>query len=266
MKPKVVYVYAIGREADLRRGPETTVAVDGSRDFDLVAEGGVAAICTRVDGDDFSQEEIDRHAGDLDWLGTIGVRHQEVVARLAACGTIVPLRAFTLFSSEEKVREFLAGNRADLLSVLARLDGKDEWTIRIEFEPEQWSHALAARSESLRAIEEEMKTAPAGKAYLLKKKLEESKKRAAEEAENSLVGEIGVAVPDHLAVDRRLEGRAERGGSDPQLTLLVERGRTGELRRLHESLAQRYAPEGVALVLTGPWPPYTFVAEARDVR
>ncbi|MHB0970395.1 MAG: GvpL/GvpF family gas vesicle protein [Thermoanaerobaculia bacterium] len=264
MKPKVVYVYAIGRAADLRRGPETTVAIDGSRDFDLVAEGELAAVCTRVDGDDFSQEEIDRRAGDLDWLGAIGFRHQDVVANLAGCGTIVPLRAFTLFSSEEKLREYLEAHATSLKAILCRLDGKDEWTMRIGFASEEWLHAIESRSATLREIATEMEKAPPGRAFLLKRKLEETKKLAAEEAENALVAEIGNAVPAELADERLLEGRGDRKGSDPQLTLLVKRSQKDRLRALHESLSTRYAKEGVSLTLTGPWPPYSFASGDSD--
>ena len=65
---------------------------------------------------------------------------------------IVPLRAFTLFTSAESLEEFLGKESASLRKKLDALRDKDEWTLRIEFDPETWSDALIRRVDSLRAL------------------------------------------------------------------------------------------------------------------
>ena len=247
----VLYVYAITRVSVM---PDTD-AVDGSRHFGVVCGGGVCAVYTPVD---FTQEMIDRRAGDLEWLGAIGYRHQSVIADLMDETAVVPLRAFTMFSNETALYEHLATDGPLFKKILDRLDGKREYTLRVEFDPQRWSDALAGRVESLRALNAEIDAASSGKAFLLRKKMDEEKKRASREAEQQLVAEIEREVLDKLSCDVVSESRVQREGAFPQINVLIDRDEESRLQELHASLNERYASEGVTLAITGPWPPYSF--------
>jgi len=252
----VLYVYAFGRAAHPL--PETVEAIDGSQRIQLVTAGDLTAFATDVDDVDFSQAVIDARARDVEWLGGIGYRHQSVMSTLMHGGTIVPLRAFTLFASEENVKSHLDGHRESITSLLDRLDGKEEWTLRVEFDPQLWSDALIHRVESLRLLAAEVTEAAAGKAFLLRKKLEEEKKRASRDAEQQVMQEVEQAVMTKLPCDTVAETRQQRSGAFPQINVLLERDENARLQELRDELAERYRDEGVTLALTGPWPPYTF--------
>lgn len=249
-----LYVYAVTRDPLL---PETD-GVDQTKQFGIVRYENVCAIYTKVDEREFGQEAIDARAKDIEWLGAIGYRHQGVGADLMKRTAIVPLRAFTLFSTEEALLNYLAENREVLNRILQRLDGKQEWTLRIEFEPEAWSRSLVSRVDSLRALTAEAETASSGKAFLLRKKLDEEKKRASRDAEQQVVAEIERAVLDKLACETVAESRQQRDGAFPQIDVLINRDEESRLQELHEELARRYGDEGITLAITGPWPPYTF--------
>lgn len=250
----VLYVYAITRDAVT---PECE-AIDQSGHFAALPADGVCAVYTPVSEGEFSQEVIDRRAGDLEWLGAVGYRHQNVIAELMKVTAVVPLRAFTMFSSETTLREYLLQNREILTKLLARLDGKHEWTLRVEFDPQRWSEALVGRVESLRALTAEIESASSGKAFLLRKKLDEERKRASREAEQQVVADIEAEVIAKLACDTLAESRLEREGAFPQINVLIDRDEEARLEELHASLNDRYAADGVTLAMTGPWPPYTF--------
>ncbi|MFP5245428.1 MAG: GvpL/GvpF family gas vesicle protein [Thermoanaerobaculia bacterium] len=254
----VLYVYAIARDAVT---PECE-AVDGSRRFGAASVERVSAVFTPVDASAFSQEVIDQRAGDLEWLGAIGYRHQSVMTELMKKTAIVPLRAFTLFSSEEAVRSYLYDNRDLLEKTLQRLDGKQEWTLRVEFEPSRWSEAVTARVASLRALQDDIANAAPGKAFLLKKKLDDEKKKASHVAEEDLVAEIERSVLEKLRCEAVAESRQRREGAFPQINVLINRDEESVLQELRADLSARYEPEGVTLALTGPWPPYTFAGAA----
>jgi hypothetical protein len=255
--PEVLYVYAIARAGHPL--PERVEAIDGSDRLDEVEAGEIAAFVTPVDDVDFSQGVIDARAKDVEWLGGIGYRHQSVMSALMHGGTIVPLRAFTLFASGETLRTHLGAERERLIRLLDRLDGKQEWTLRIELDPERWSEALVKRVESLRTLSDEIAGAAAGKAFLLRKKLDDEKKRASREAEQQVMAEVESAVLEKLACDIVAETRQQRSGAFPQINVLLQRDEEARLVELREALSARYAEEGVTLALTGPWPPYTFV-------
>ena len=250
----MIYVYAITRE------PVTPdcEGIDLTRRFGTASIDGIAAVFTTVNDEAFSQEAIDSRAGDLEWLGAIGYRHQAVVQDVMKKAAIVPLRAFTLFSSEQALRAYLHKNAEMLRKVLDRLDGKQEWTLRVEFDPQRWNEALASRVEALRELQQQIDDAAPGKAFLLRKKLDDEKKRASHAAEEALVGEIERAVLDRLRCETVAESRERRDGAFPEINVLIERDEEATLQELHAALNDRYAGEGVALALTGPWPPYTF--------
>lgn len=250
----MIYVYCVTRD-DVAPNTE---GVDGTRRFAVASIDGVSAVYTCVNPHEFSQEVIDSRAGDLEWLGAIGYRHQDVVADLMKQTAIVPLRAFTLFSSEEALRSYLHEHAGMLRKTLERLDGKQEWTLQVEFEPARWSESLASRVESLRSLQSEIDSAAPGKAFLLRKKLEEEKKRSSKEAEQQVVSEIEQLVLQKLSCETVAETRERRDGAFPQINVLLNRDEESLLQELHATLIDRYAAEGVTVGLTGPWPPYTF--------
>ncbi len=256
LTPVILYVYAFGRAGHPL--PERVEAIDGGDSVVAVDCGELAAFATAVDPVDYAQPVIDARSKDVEWLGAIGYRHQSVMAALMRGGTIIPLRAFTLFASEESLRRHAAAERERLMKILDRLDGKQEWTLRVEFNPEAWSEALVRRVGSLRELHEEMQRASSGKAFLLRKKLDDEKKRASREAEEAVVGEIERAVLDTLACDVVAESRQQRSGAFPQINVLIARDEEARLEELRRDLESRYAADGVSVALTGPWPPYTF--------
>jgi len=254
---QIVYVYGFSR-------PVASIpALQGVREGEVraISDTGLSAICSAVDAADFSQESIDQHSGDLQWLGEIGFDHQRVVSQLSRDHTIVPVRAFTLFQSDDSLREYLTGNAKELKSSLDRLEGKEEWTIRIELDAGVWAGHMAARVPALKTLLEEISNTSKGRAYLLQRKLEEQKKAAAREAEDGLIGEIAAEVATTVGGERLVENRQQRGGSFPQINILIARDQATALQQLHQKLDSRYRHEGVSLILTGPWPPYSFASE-----
>src|SRR3954462_7924577 len=260
--PDILYVYAIARATHPM--PQRVEAIDGSDRLEKITSGELAGFVTPVDDVDFSQGVIDARAKDVEWLGAIRYRHQSVMNALLHGGPIIPLRAFTLFASDESLRRHLESEGERLGKLLERLDGKQEWTLRIEFDPQLWSEALVRRVDSLRVLSDEIASASAGKAFLLRKKLDDEKKRASKEAEQQVMGEIERAVTDKLACDTVAETRQQRSGAFPQINVLLDRDEEARLEELREELTTRYAADGVTLALTGPWPPYTFALTTDD--
>lgn len=255
----ILYVYAIGEgltSAPLRN----TEAVDGSANFSVAEEGGLSAIYTPVDAEEFSQEAIDRRTADMGWLGDIGFRHQNVITVLSRESSAIPLRAFTLFSSEGALRRYLEQEAASLREILGDIRDRQEWTLRLEFDPEEWSRALVRLVPELQQIQAETEKAGAGKGYLLRKKLEEERKIAARTAEEDIVRQVEETFSKRFSAPAIVENREAMRGSFPQINLLVRKDQARELLKTHQEVAKRYAGDGVRVVLTGPWPPYTFTA------
>ena len=246
---EILYVYAIGRAGHPLPA-----------DIAAVESGALAAFYSLVDYIDYNQAVIDARSKDVEWLGAIGYRHQSVMTELMRGGTIIPLRAFTLFANEERLRAHLDAERDKFDEILTRLDGKQEWTLRIEFEPARWNEALTSRVDSLRTMMSDIGAAAPGRAFLLKKKLEDERKKASRDAELQVVAEIEKAVLDKLRCETVAESREARDGAFPQINVLLNRDEESILQELYHDLSSRYASEGITLAISGPWPPYTFAS------
>lgn len=218
-----------------------------------VENAGWTMIVSAVPADEYSQQSIDRHADDLEWIGRIGLGHQRVNDALSNEGDVIPLRAFTLFSDESAVRQWLGEHRETLVRVQDRIGGKLEWTVKLQIEGTGWIDDPA-----IRALEAEIASAPAGKAFLLNKKLERELERSRGEMENRLVEEVAAMIEQASGAEAVVETRSGRSGGDPQIDLLYDRDRIDELERLLASTREDLATRQISISVTGPWPPYTF--------
>lgn len=253
--PTVLYVYAIAARDGLAT-PEIE-GVDGESTLRVVECGDLAALVSEVDADAFSQETIDARAADLDWLGAIGYSHQQVVEHACKNADAIPLRAFVLFSTEQALEEHLEENAEQLKEILGVIAGREEWTVKLEFDEKTWTDAIERRAPSLVALAAEAEGAPAGKAYLLRRKMDEARKNAAREAVDAIAAEMEQRISRQLGVP--VVSELSRTGSMPQFNVLLERSRAGEMEQLARDLQRDYRDEGARPLLTGPWPPYTFV-------
>ena len=112
----------------------------------------------------------------------------------------------------------------------------------------------------LRDLTDQIASATPGKAFLLRKKLDEERKNASRTGEESLLTEIQKAVLDKLKSEVVSESREQREGAFPQINVLINRDEEAVLQDLHRELNDRYARDGVTLSISGPWPPYTFAS------
>lgn len=259
MDEPLAWVYAFAEVFEPEALETLPEGVDGSTKFSVAGNGELVALFSAVDPADFNQQVIDSRSRDLEWLGQLGFRHQNVIAHLASRTTVVPVRAFTLFSSIEGIVDYLDQNEDDLFELLEALEGREEWSLRIELDAERWQKGIVARVASLAQLEQEAGSASSGKAFLLRKQLDEKRKEAAEAAEASLVEELRSEIEQSLDCDLIVETRRQKEGSFPQLNILIAHEDRDSLAALRENLQAKHAAEGVTLALTGPWPPYSFV-------
>ncbi|MGH9456802.1 MAG: GvpL/GvpF family gas vesicle protein [Thermoanaerobaculia bacterium] len=254
---EILYLYAIAARGELTAPP--AAGVDGRGRFAIVEQGRLAALAGRVDSNEFSQESIDARASDLDWIGAIGWRHQEVVNAVRETTDVVPVRAFTLFSSETTLRDHLREREAALVEVLDRIRGRDEWTLQVEFDGDRWPAAVERRSPALAQLRAEAESAPEGRAYLLRKKIEDARRSAGREEEDRIVAELEERAREEFASPLVVERRQTRAGAFPQINILLDRSAADRVREFAGGLSRAWESDGVTIRLTGPWPPYTFV-------
>lgn len=185
----------------------------------------------------------------LEWLAEASVRHQAVLSELARRGAVLPARFGLVFSSEAALTRHVAGRARELLSQFRKIEGADEWGIkifRLQPGPELIS-STASGADYLRkkadALRAELARAQKGKTVA--KEIRE------------LAGEL-----KRLARDVAPGGSVSRGqpGLEWQVSILLPRS----ARPRFDSLIGRWARTWAGIhriEVTGPWPPYSFVKE-----
>jgi hypothetical protein len=132
---------------------------------------GLAAIVAEVSEEEFGEENLKKNLSRLEWLEATVRHHESVMETMRAQSSIVPFRFPTLFLSQNSLQDFLQTYQHTLKHLLEILKGKEEWGIKAYISSEQLQ-AFLAQSKEMQEIEDALKTASAGKAYLLKKKRE----------------------------------------------------------------------------------------------
>jgi hypothetical protein len=257
------YVYGVVAEG--YEPPEQLVGIDDEHDVTVVPAEGIAAVASRVPLDEFGEEALTEQVSDLGWLETNARRHEYILDRVREHTTLVPMRLCTIYQGDASVREMLAREHEFLVGALERLEGRTEWGVKLFAGP-----SALRSSDAPREGDEELRESGPGAAYLLEKRLQD---RRAAEAE-SVLEERCVAAHERLAalaVEAKLNPVQPRELTkrEEQMLLngvyLVEDRASSEFASAAGALQAEYEAEGIELELTGPWPPYNFVNDAREV-
>jgi hypothetical protein len=246
------WVYCVVPAAEVERVPSDLRGVDAAGPVEVVARGDLAALVSAVPLSEYGDERLREHLEDLAWVERVARAHEEVLEATMAATTIVPLRLCTIYLTRDRVEALLDDQAHGLTAALAELRGRSEWGVKVFALPRAVTAAAPAGSAG-------------GSAYLERKRGE----RTAREDAQRRATECAQQVHDRLsyeAVASRVNPpqRPEAHGRDAEMLLngsyLFDDERRDALRSLVDVLAHEHAPLGFSIELTGPWPPYNFVA------
>jgi hypothetical protein len=177
--------------------------------------------------------------------------------------TIVPLRLCTVFEDDARVEAMLERRHDVLAGALARLAGRQEWSVKLLAAPP----GTRGRAGSETSGGEP----PSGRAYVDRLRRDRAARSDAQRTARAAAREIHRGLAAHAVAARVLRKPArELSGDGGELVLngayLVDAGRVDAFRAAVTELGDRYGSGGLRLEITGPWPPYSFVAEPTDER
>ena len=257
-------VYLYGWIPDARAaGDLTALRGIADRPVELVECGSAVAAFSRVPEDVYAAERIESRLADLAWLGENGLAHERVVAALVDRTTVLPMRLFTLFSSDAALREECAQRSDWIAETLTRLDGLREWDLKVSYDSAKMLATIGQSSAEVAAIDAELATAAPGRKYLLQKQREDVARGAVRSAVTALGEEVLRALEPVTDGVKRVAAPANaEPGELPVIlaaALLIARGTEGALRERLAEESDRLASRGVSIACAGPWAAYRFV-------
>jgi hypothetical protein len=253
---RVVYAYGLLMRATRPSATAAPRGVPGAGPTRFVPAGdGLWLIAADVPREMYSASAIEQGMRDLHWVADRAVAHESVVEHFAKRGTVLPMKLFTLFASDQSAAAHLGRERARIRSALERIDGCVEWGVRV---------VAASRIAVTKGP-----VARSGTEFLSARKRARDEVRAAAGRAAAVAADVYPAL-SHLAKEARLTTPAEADAAGSRLLLdaayLVPAAREARFKAAVSRLARRCAAAGCEMVLTGPWPAYNFIEPASGAR
>jgi len=260
VKDAAVYLYCFARSAGARR--VSAVGIDGRNRVSALEEGGVAAVVSRVSPTEFAAASGDDHLADPAWVIPRAYQHERVIEEVMRRSPVLPARFGTVFSSRRALATLLAHRAAEVAAFLAGIADKEEWAVKGFVDLERAGTSLLSTDPFFRGCSQRLPKSP-GARYLQEKRL-----RADAAAQAKLwcrtVAEQVEAELKSQALDMRpvrLQTRSVSGKAGEMVfncAFLLARSRVAHFRARLERVGSVHAEHGLALELSGPWPPYNF--------
>jgi hypothetical protein len=244
---------AAPREKSRGKAPSGLAAAGPPRTIDV--GDGYHVVVSSVPLKLYSAEAIEGKLHDLEWVGAAASAHETVVEQAAQGGTVVPMKLFTIFSTDERAFEHVRKMKKSLDKVVAKIAGCEEWGLRILFD----ESSAAKAKEKLAATKP--KAPVTGTSFLLRKKAhEESRRRLTSEAKHE-VDDLFVRLEKTAksSVRRPPPNRELAGQVLLDAVFLVPSARLTRFKSTVATSAKDLANEGYHVTLTGPWPAYSFI-------
>ena len=260
--PDLVYLYGwIPGGVDL--APLASLRGIADRPIETVPCGTASAVISRVPEERYSADQIEQRLADMQWLGEHGLAHERVVAALIDRGTVLPMRLFTLYSSDDALRVECEQRGDWIHETLERLDGVREWDLKVSYDAATMLATIGETSAEVAAIDRELEAASPGKKYLLQKRRDDAARTAVRTAVLELGDQVLRALePVTSGVKRVAPPSNAEPGELPVImaaALLVAREDEDALRERLTRESERLAPRGVSIACAGPWAAYRFV-------
>ena len=239
-----LYLYGISKPTGAKPGKITAIGMDGVHPVESLVCGDYIGWVSVINGKSFS-DAISNNMENLEWLALHGVRHQQVVAEIFAAQTILPARFGTVFSGEPALLKNVQQRKRGLERVFAKISGAEEWGVKI-FAEEAPAKPVAQQVRS-------------GKDYL---QLKSAKLKNRPERDRSGLQEFAAGL-EKIALDSAPAGKVS--GTQPNLlwqaTFLVPRSRRKPWDQALKGFVKKWSGKR-RIEVNGPWPPYSFVADA----
>jgi len=245
------------------------IGVDGKQGVMVRDSGGIGAVCSQAELEEFCGESADAHLQDLAWLGPRVCRHEAVVEEISDRVPVLPAGFATLFTSLDSLRQFVHDRRDAVAGFFTELGDQREWAVKGRLDRGQ---ALAGPGSTGRpaaddrAADDRAPAASPGARYFEQKRIQARWERDFHLRLIEFRRRAVAALAEHAGAfrERKVPAplEAETGAEVVwNWAFLVSPAALDGFRECLERLNRGEAFPGLTLTLTGPWPPYSFVPD-----
>jgi hypothetical protein len=241
-------------------GPVRLLAVGDPRAVKRLRSGGLRKWLAVADAplSRYAEEAINSRLSDLDWVSRAAVAHEGVVEAFIDAAAVLPMKVFTIFTSDERALEHLRGEQGRIDAVLKRVADHREWGVRVVLDRARPTVGkLAVATPAARGRQ-------SGIRYLARKKAQRDvAAELAGRASDTLAELYDLLAGQASLAKRRAAGELPVTGGPLLLdaAFLVRASRSARFRSLVAREARTLDREGYRVTLSGPWPAYSFIQD-----
>lgn len=269
----LIYLYCLTNKVPKLKEIETLVnsiyfihSPKGSRVLDhagFIFYQGLYAVTGRVSADEFSEENLKKNLSNLDWITAKASAHEKVIETVMQNSCVIPFKFGAIFNAEENLKTMLKKHIKEFKDTLNRLEGKEEWGVKIYCDMGKLKENLIQDNKELLSLDKEINSASPGKAFILKKKKEELVNIIV----NKKLNECGRDSFERLkqysvefCINKLLPQEVTERKDNMILNsvFLVEKDGIAGFIDSVDILKRIFTPLGLFFDHTGPWPPYNF--------
>lgn len=265
-----LYLYCIRKRSDASRFVR--------KGIDPVSSGKVfaypflelEAVVSEISMEEFDPEEVQNKAQtDLTWIKEKAIIHEMVIEEAMKKDkdilSVIPMKFGTIFKDGEKLKEALCNHYEQFKVLLAKLEKKQEWSVKIYLkDKKKLEQAVKEKNEMIKEKEKEITALPEGIAYFMEEELNEIISKELDKELNNIVkglfedlGEQAAALVENKILEKELTGRRE-----PMVlnsAFLIPENKIKSFKARIENLNQEIQEMGLSLEYSGPWPAYNFI-------
>ncbi|MGD0140395.1 MAG: GvpL/GvpF family gas vesicle protein [Tepidisphaeraceae bacterium] len=226
--------------------------------WSLVPADGLLAVLAEYDADGFVGETGRRNLADPQKVAALALAHAQQVEQLFRQTAVLPVALGSLFSSTGPVEQLLRRNRDAIVQFLDRVAAHQEWAVKAAVDAKTAKGRFIERAVATAEIDPQM---PAGARYFR----EQAIRRQAAGQFQSVLHQRCQQLRQPLSVwcadvvERPILPRNDRRQTVASWSLLVCDGLQGEISARIAAMESELADADIALELSGPWPPWSFV-------
>jgi len=212
-----------------------------------------------VPKDQFNEESLQELTKDIDWVKREVLSFSDQQVSINNQSPIIPFRFGTVYSSEEKMGDYLSSQHKLFSKNLNNINDKTEWGVKVYVSRTQFRNWLKIEGDS------SPQPPKSGSEFFEMKKKEYEILEQEDAQLNALIMAVKNNISEKFEQCKQVEFV---DGFEPKdstlktvasLALLIDRKQQKRLNKLTDKLNELYQIRGIVLRLSGPWPAFNFV-------
>lgn len=182
--------------------------------------------------------------------------HEQVNEAVMREFTVLPMAFGALFRTDDDIIELIRGTYDALRDVLAKMEGKVEFGLKVNWDRDKVTAELEEMNDEIRHLKEQITSRTTGSTYFARMQLGRLIETALTDQADAFIREVYSQLRDTAVASRANKPIGDR--MIMNAAFLIERNREAEFDQRVKEIASKYEDK-LSFRYTGPWPPYNFV-------